>query len=78
MNNNEKLFIESFINHNDNISKAQKYIKENFNIDSKYDETKNILHLFATNINENLNLVSAKDYVLSIIDETMIQIKYGY
>lgn len=72
------LFLESFINHKSNIDKCQAYIKENFNINSNYNEDTNTIHLFCDNINESLNLAIAKDYLLSVIDETMVTIKYGF
>lgn len=72
------LFLESFINHKSNVSKGQAYIKENFNIDSEYNEETNTLHLFCKNVNESLNLAAAKEYLLTSIDETMITIKYGF
>ena len=55
-----------------------KYIKENFNIDSEYNEETNTLHLYSTNVNESLELLSAKEYILSQIDESMLNVKYGF
>ena len=72
------LFLESFINHKSNVSKGQAYIKENFNIDSEYNEDTNTLHLYCNNVNESLELVPAKEYVLSQIDESMLAIQYGF
>lgn len=72
------LFLESFINHKSNVSNGQVYIKENFNIDSEYNEDTNTLHIFCKNANESLNLAAAKEYLLNTIDETMITIKYGF
>ena len=35
---NEKIIVETFLGLNDNISKAQQYIKENYHINSEYSE----------------------------------------
>ncbi len=78
MKSNERILLETFLNHNDNVKKAQKYVKENFNIDTEYNEETNTLHLYSTNVNESLQLLSAKEYVLSQIDESMLNVKYGF
>lgn len=78
MKSNEVLFLETFLNHKENVNKTQKYIKENFNIDSEYKEETNTLHLYSNNINESLELVSAKEYILSQIDESMLSVQYGF
>ena len=46
MKSNERILLETFLNHNDNISKVRSYIKEKFNIDSEYNEETNTLHLY--------------------------------
>ena len=78
MKSNERILLETFLNHNDNVKKAQKYVKENFNIDTEYNEETNTLHLYSTNVNESLQLLSAKEYVLSQIDGSMLNVKYGF
>ena len=78
MKSNERILLETFLNHNNNISKVRSYIKENFNIDSEYNEETNTLHLYSTNVNESSELLLAKEYILSQIDESMLNIKYGF
>lgn len=78
MTKNEKDFVKNFFEHKTNICKSQDYIKENFNVNSEYNEETNTLHLFTNNVNESLNLATAKDYILQQLDNTMINVKYGF
>lgn len=78
MTENEKDFVKTFFEHKTNICKSQDYIKENFGINSEYNEETNTLHLFTNNVNESLNLATAKDYISKTLDETMINVKYGF
>lgn len=72
---NEKQLVESFVNFNSNLEQAQKYIKDEFGVDSKYDIETGVLHLFTNNINEGLQLKAAKEYVNSCIDESMLLVE---
>jgi hypothetical protein len=74
---NEKKFIENLINHVANVAKAQEYIKENYGVTSYYDEETETLHLVGDQINEGLNLASAKDYVRNQFDEVMLNVVLG-
>lgn len=78
MTENEKDFVKNFFEHKTNICKSQDYIKEHFNVNSEYNEETNTLHLFTNNVNESLNLATAKDYILQQLDNTMINVKYGF
>ena len=73
---NEKFIVESFLNLNHNIEEAQKYIKESYNIESEYNEDEDTLYIWSENINENLNLAQAKQYVLDKIGDEMINVMY--
>ncbi len=77
MTNNEKDFVKSIVEHIENINKAQEYVQNNFNVKTKYNEETNTLNLWTTNINEALQIIAAKDYLISTIGEDMITIKYG-
>ena len=77
MTNNEKDFVKSIVEHSDNIKKAQEYIEENFGIKTKYNEETNTINLWTTNINEALQIIAAKDYLITTIGEDMINVKYG-
>ena len=77
IDNNEKAFIDKILNVDYNISKAQEYIKENFNIDSIYNEEDCELKLIRKNINESLQLASAKEYIEGIEElEGFINVSY--
>lgn len=71
---NEKTYIESILNLKDNLKAAQKTIKENFNIDTYYDEATSTMHILNEN---NRNCIKAKDYLLENIGSDKIQILYG-
>ena len=77
MTNNEKDFVKSIVEHSDNIKKAQEYIEEKFGINTKYDEETNTINLWTENINESLQLVAAKNYLMTTVGEDMINVKYG-
>ena len=74
---NEKILVETFLELNDNISKAQQYIKENYHINSEYSEEDDILYIWSTNVNESLNLAAAKEYVQENIGDEFINVVYG-
>ena len=74
---NEKILVETFLGLNDNISKAQQYIKENYHINSEYSEEDDILYIWSSNVNESLNLAVAKEYVQETIGDEFINVIYG-
>ena len=74
---NEKFIVESFLNLNHNIEEAQKYIKESYVVNSEYDNEEDTLYIWNENIDENLNLAQAKQYVLDTIGSEMINVMYG-
>ena len=74
---NEKILVETFLGLNDNISKAQQYIKENYHINSEYSEKDDILYIWSSNVNESLNLAAAKEYIQETIGDEFINVIYG-
>lgn len=74
---NEKRYVENFVNFEKNINASQKYIKENFNVDSSYNEDECKMYIWTDNIQEGRNLAAAKEYVNSCIDESMLSIEFG-
>jgi len=77
--NEENLFnyVKSIINHDDNVSTVRNYIKENYNVDSRYDKETNVLYIYSKFVNESLNVVAAKEYIYDTIGEDMITVEYG-
>ena len=63
MTPNEIKFLDYVVNNLHYVAEAQKTIKEQYGIDSEYDEETMTLHLKANGINESLQLASAKQYV---------------
>ena len=74
---NEKILVETFLGLNDNIEKAQQYIKENYHINSEYSDEDDILYLWSQNVNESLNLAAAKEYIEETIGKEFIDVIYG-
>lgn len=60
---NDKEFIKTVVDYEPNIKKAQKYIKENYNIDSIFNEETLELELIANSVNESLNILAAREYL---------------
>lgn len=77
MNNNEKQYLECALNLKAKIFDAQKYIHENYNVKTNYDEDTNTLHIFTDNINESLNCAAAKEYLKEINLDNFIKVQYG-
>ena len=63
MTPNEIKFLDYVVNNLHYVAEAQKTIKEQFGIDSEYDEKNMTLHLKPNSINESLQLASAKKYI---------------
>ena len=65
MDNNEnvKHFVESFVKFDENVKAAQEYIKETYNIDSTYSDDDDTIYIWTENLNENLNLAAAREYI---------------
>lgn len=74
---NELKLLNSILDHKENVEKAQNYIKENFGVNTKYDEETNTISLWTRNINESLQLVAAKEYVEKEIGLDSVNVKYG-
>lgn len=71
---NEKNYIESILKLNENLEKAQKEIKEQFDIDTYFDENTCTVHILNEN---NQNSIKAKNYLIETIGSDKIQILYG-
>lgn len=72
---NDKEFIKTVVDYEPNIKKAQKYIKENYNIDSVFNEETLELGLIANSVNESLNILAAKEYLNEKFTEDQLIVK---
>ena len=68
--------LKSIIDFKSNLENVRHYIKENYNVDSRYDENENLLYLKTTNVNESLNVLAAEEYINETL-ESLIDIRYG-
>jgi len=68
--------LKSIIDFKSNLEQARQYIKENFNVDSEYNEDENILYIKTNNVNESLNVLPAEEYLMENL-ESLIDIRYG-
>ena len=73
----EKLIVEKFLNLEDDIKEAQEYIKENYHINSEYDNEEDIMYIWSNNVNESLNLAAAKEYIEETIGLEFVNVMYG-
>lgn len=67
---NAKHLVESLIHHRTNIKECISYIEENYKVNSIYDSQTSSLYIWG---NDN-NIYEAKNYVLSNINEGLIEI----
>ena len=74
---NDIKFIKNLIDLDANVLKCQKYMKENFNIDSEFDKETVSIKLKCNNVNESLNLLAAKEYIKDAISEHFVNITFG-
>ena len=79
MDNNEnvKHFVESFVKFDENVKAAQEYIKETYNIYSTYSDEDDTIYIWTENLNENLNLAAAREYIEQEIGLEMVNVIYG-
>lgn len=70
-------FLDAIINADEYIKNAQEVIKESYNVESIYKKKENSLYIYTRNINESLNILNAKEYLLERFPEEMLTIKYG-
>ena len=79
MDNNEnvKHFVESFVKFDENVKAAQEYIKETYKIDSTYSDDDDTIYIWTENLNENLNLAAAREYIEQEIGLEMVNVIYG-
>ena len=79
MDNNEnvKHFVESFVKFDENVKAAHEYIKETCNIDSTYSDEDDTIYIWTENLNENLNLAAAREYIEQEIGLEMVNVIYG-
>ena len=66
MTSNEAKFANLIVNYDKKLVECREYIKENFGVESTFDEETKQLNLFTRNVNEGLQLMAAKEYVESI------------
>lgn len=74
---NDKRFLKSVVDYEANVKKAQIYLKENYHVESKFDEETLTLSIYTNDVNEGLYIVNASEYIKSTIGEDKIQIKFG-
>lgn len=74
---NEKDFLDKFININESIKNTQTYIKENYHIDSEYDEENNLMYIWTNNVNESLNINAAQEYISEQIGDEFVNVILG-
>ena len=77
INENVKHFVESFVKFDENVKAVQEHIKEAYNIDSTYSDDDDTIYIWTENLNENLNLAAAREYIEQEIGLEMVNVIYG-
>lgn len=75
MNNNEQQYLESICNVKADVFKVQQYIKESFNIDTKYNEDNNKLLIESSD--DKLNMSMAKEYASKNLNDCIVLVEYN-
>lgn len=63
MTQNEVNLVHIITNLDKRVAEARQYIKDNFNVNSNYNDEDRTLELYVNNVNESLGLVAAKEYI---------------
>lgn len=66
MTSNEAKFADLVVNYDKKLMETRDYIKENFDVNSTYNEKEGRLNLSCSSINESLQLMAAKEYIESV------------
>lgn len=78
-NNKEILeYLDTMINNDSYINEAISYIKENFNVNGRYDQVNNKLYIWTNNVNESLNINSAVEHIRERFSPEMLTIEFGH
>lgn len=76
MNINESRLINGIVNHEANVNNMLAYIKENYHIDSVYNENDCTIKLTCNNADNALMLAAAKEYIEETIGSDMIKVVF--
>lgn len=70
-------FLDSIINNDIYVSRAQDFINEKYGVKSEYDHETSTLYIWSPNILESLNVAAAGDYLRNEFKPEMLNIVYG-
>ena len=76
MSSAELKFAEKIVNFSENLENVQTYIKENFNVDSQFNEDEMTLNIWSISSNNSLQILAAKQYIDENLDNNMIIIEH--
>ena len=76
MNDSELLLINRINNAKADIYNAMLYIKENYAIDSNYDEELGTVQMTCENVDNALMLAAAKEYIEQTVGEDMVRVVF--
>lgn len=75
MTENEKKFVKAFVDFDSNLSNAQAYIKETYNVDSEFNSDDNTIRLYCKDGKlRAFDLVSAKAFINENFEEMMLTV----
>jgi hypothetical protein len=76
MNDNEILIIERINNAKADIYNSMLYVKENYGIDSNYDEDNGVVRITCESVDNALMLAAAKEYIEDTVGKDMINVVF--
>ena len=74
---NIKKLLDSLERVNENVDGVREYIKTNYDVESRYDDTSGELHIWWDDAEKALNVKQAKEYIDDQIGEDIVQVIYG-
>lgn len=75
MTQNDKKFVRDMVDFVPQVIKAQTYLKENYNIDSVFNEDECTLEIYQS-VNESKDNIKAKEYVEKNVNMEGLEISY--
>lgn len=74
MTQNEANLVHIITNLDKRVAEARQYIKDNFNVESTYEDDERTLNLYVNNVNESLELIAAKEYIENLFEPGVLNL----
>lgn len=74
MTQNEANLVHIITNLDKRVAEARQYIKDNFNVETTYEDDERTLNLYVNNVNESLELIAAKEYIENLFEPGVLNL----